>query len=246
ELLAEGFGPGFNGPLVVVVDGNPAAAAELPAALADTAGVAAAFPAGPPAGEVATVIVMPESAPQAEETTELVDRLRDEVLPPLARETGATFLVGGATAAAADFADAVADRMLVFVAVVVGLSALLLLIVFRSLLIPLKAAVLNLLSIGASLGVLTLVFQEGVLGSRIGVEPGPIEAFVPVMIFAIIFGLSMDYEIFLLSRMHEEWQRRRDPAGAIREGLATTGRVVTAAAAIMIVVFGAFLVSPDR
>src|SRR5690606_1392300 len=114
ELLAEGFGPGFNGPLVVVVDGNPAAAAELPAALADTAGVAAAFPAGPPAGEVATVIVMPESAPQAEETTELVDRLRDEVLPPLARETGATFLVGGATAAAADFADAVADRVLVF------------------------------------------------------------------------------------------------------------------------------------
>lgn len=246
ELLAEGFGPGFNGPLVVVADGNPAAATQLPAALADTPDVAAAFPAGPPDGEVATVIVMPESAPQAEATTDLVNRLRDDVLPPLARETGATFLVGGPTAAAVDFADEIAERMPVFVAVVVGLSALLLLIVFRSLLIPLKAAVLNLLSIGASLGVLTLVFQEGMLGDLIGIEPGPIEAFVPVMIFAIIFGLSMDYEIFLLSRMHEEWERRHDPAGAIREGLATTGRVVTAAAAIMIVVFGAFLVSPDR
>src|SRR5690606_35904431 len=155
-------------------------------------------------------------------------------------------LVGGRAAAAGDFADEIAERMPVFVAVVVGLSALLLLIVFRSLLIPLKAAVLNLLSIGASLGVLTLVFQEGMLGDLIGIEPGPIEAFVPVMIFAIIFVLSMDYEIFLLSRMHEEWERRHDPAGAIREGLATTGRVVTAAAAIMIVVFGAFLVSPDR
>ncbi|HEY8471907.1 MAG TPA: MMPL family transporter [Natronosporangium sp.] len=246
DLLAEGFGPGFNGPLVVVVDGNPAAAQQLPAAIADTPGVAAAFPAGPPAGEVATVIVVPESAPQDEATTELVDRLRSEVLPPLASQTGATYLVGGATAAAADFADAVADRMPIFVIVVVGLSALLLMVVFRSLLIPIKAAVLNLLSIGASLGVLTLVFQEGMLGDLIGVEPGPVEAFVPVMIFAIIFGLSMDYEIFLLSRMHEEWERRQDPAVAIREGLATTGRVVTAAAAIMIVVFGAFLVSPDR
>src|SRR5690606_30015085 len=237
ELLAEGFGPGFNGPLVVVADGNPAAATQLPAALADTPDVAAAFPAGPPDGEVATVIVMPESAPQAEATTDLVNRLRDDVLPPLARETGATFLVGGPTAAAVDFADEIAERMPVFVAVVVGLSALLLLIVFRSLLIPLKAAVLNLLSIGASLGVLTLVFQEGMLGDLIGIEPGPVEASVAVMIFAIIFGLSMDYEIFLLSRMHEEWERRHDPAGAIREGLATTGRVVTAAAAIMIVVF---------
>src|SRR5690606_29907171 len=130
ELLAEGFGPGFNGPLVVVADGNPAAATRLPAALADTPDVAAAFPAGPPDGEVATVIVMPESAPQAEATTDLVNRLRDDVLPPLARETGATFLVGGPTAAAVDFADEIAERMPVFVAVVVGLSALLLLIVF--------------------------------------------------------------------------------------------------------------------
>jgi putative drug exporter of the RND superfamily len=129
---------------------------------------------------------------------------------------------------------------------VIGLSAVLLMAVFRSLLIPLKAALFNLLSIGASLGVITLVFQRGVLGGLLGVEPGPIEAFVPVMIFAIAFGLSMDYEVFLLSRMREEWDRGGDAPAAIREGLATTGRVVTAAAAIMVVVFGAFLLDPSR
>jgi putative drug exporter of the RND superfamily len=246
DLLAEGFGPGFNGPLVIVVEGGgQRAVPALQEALAGTPGVAAAFPAGT-GGDVSTVVAVPETAPQAEATTELVERLRTGVLPPLARETGATFAVGGSTAAAVDFADAVAARLPLFVAVVVGLSALLLMLVFRSLLIPLKAAALNLLSIGAALGVLTLVFQDGVFGDLLGVEPGPVEAFVPVMIFAIIFGLSMDYEIFLLSRMHEEWERRRDAPAAIREGLATTGRVVTAAAAIMIVVFGAFLISPDR
>lgn len=249
DLLAKGFGPGFNGPLVVVVDGDRQAVDAARRTLAATPGVAEAFPTGDPgAGDrgVATVIAIPETAPQAEATTALVNRLRDQVLPPLAQDTGATYLIGGSTAAAVDFSDAVADRLPLFVAVVVGLSALLLLVVFRSLLVPLKAAALNLLSVGASLGVLTLVFQKGVLGDPLGVEPGPVEAFVPVMIFAIIFGLSMDYEIFLLSRMHEEWERSRDAPGAIREGLATTGRVVTAAAAIMIVVFGAFLFSPDR
>lgn len=248
DLLAEGFGPGFNAPLVVVVDGPAAgpAADQAVGALAGTPGVAQAFPAGEPTGEVATVLAVPDAKPQAEQTTELVTQLREEVLPPVADQTGATFLVGGSTAAAVDFADAVADRLPLFVAVVVGLSALLLMVVFRSLLIPLKAAALNLLSVGASLGVITLVFQQGWLGGPLGVEPGPIEAFVPVMIFAIIFGLSMDYEIFLLSRMHEDWERHGDARRAVREGLATTGRVVTAAAAIMIVVFGAFLLSPDR
>jgi putative drug exporter of the RND superfamily len=125
---------------------------------------------------------------------------------------------------------------------VVGLSAVLLLLVFGSLLIPVKAALLNLLSVGAALGVITMVFQDGAFG----VQPGPIEAYVPVMIFAIVFGLSMDYEVFLLARMHEVWRERRDAGIAITEGLATTGRVVTAAAAIMVVVFGAFLFSPDR
>lgn len=240
DLLAKGFGPGVNGPLVVVVQGT---ADGVQQALAGTDGVASATPPVPSDdGDVATIIVVPGSKPQDPATTELVQRLRMEVLPALARDTGATFLVGGSTAAVVDFSDAVADRLLLFVAVVVGLSALLLLLVFRSVLIPVKAAVLNLLAVGASLGVITWVFQDG----RFGAQAGPIEAYVPVMIFAIVFGLSMDYEVFLLARMHEEWERTRDAAHAIGEGMATTGRVVTAAGAIMVVVFGSFLLFPDR
>ncbi|WP_262401602.1 MMPL family transporter [Actinomadura sp. CNU-125] len=205
--------------------------------------MASASPAFPSSdGKAHTVIAYPETAPQDEETAELVRTLRADVLPSLSDRTGAEYLVGGPTAAAQDFADSVADRMPLFIAVVVGLSALLLMVVFRSLLIPLKAAVLNLLSIAAALGAITLVFQDG----RFGAQPGPIESFVPVMIFAIVFGLSMDYEVFLVSRMHEEWERARDSAHAVREGLAATGKVITAAAAIMIVVFGAFVLSPDR
>jgi putative drug exporter of the RND superfamily len=243
DLLAEGFGPGFNGPLVVVSEGDQSAATALQQRLESTPGVAAATPPQVlTGGEVATVLAFPDSAPQAAETSALVDRLRHDVLPRLESRTGATYLVGGPTAAADDFADAVSDRLPIFLAAVVALSALLLTLVFRSVLVPLKAAVLNLLSIGASLGVVTLVFQEG----WFGVSEGPIEAFVPVMIFAIVFGLSMDYEVFLVSRIHEEWRRSRDAARAVREGLATTGGVITAAAAIMIVVFGAFMLSPDR
>jgi RND superfamily putative drug exporter len=237
DLLSEGFGPGFNGPLVVVVRGGAAAVPVAQQALRSATGVAAVTPGG-----AGTILVFPASAPQAAGTTDLVERLRADVLPAVAAATGATFLVGGSTAAVVDFAAAVANRLPAFVGVVVGLSALLLLVVFRSLLIPVKAAVLNLLSVGAALGVVTLVFQHGLLGE----QPGPIEAYVPVMIFAIVFGLSMDYEVFLLARMHEAWRRQPDPAAAVTEGLATTGRVVTAAAAIMVVVFGAFLLSPDR
>ncbi len=245
DLLATGFGPGFNGPLVVVVSGPVAsgAAASAQGAIEATQGVAAVTPPLPTnSPDVATLIVFPQSKPQDAGTDELVNRLRTDVLPALAGQTGATYLVGGSTAAVVDFSDAVADRLPLFVVVVVGLSMLLLAVVFRSLLIPIKAAVLNLLSVGASMGIITLIFQQGAFG----VTPGPIEAYVPVMIFAIVFGLSMDYEVFLLARMHEEWERGRDAAAAIREGLATTGRVVTAAAAIMIVVFGAFVLSPDR
>lgn len=244
DLLAEGFGPGFNGPLVIVADGGGRPAAErLQSALAETPGIAAASPPVPAEdGSVATVMAFPDSAPQAEATSDLVAALRGDVLPALERETGAEFLVGGSTAATEDFAHTVADRMPLFVAIVVGLSALLLLLVFRSVLIPLKAALLNLVSIGAALGVITLVFQHG----WFGVEPGPVEAFIPVMIFAIVFGLSMDYEVFLLSRIHEEWERTKNPEAAVREGLAATGKVITAAAAIMIVVFAAFILSPDR
>jgi RND superfamily putative drug exporter len=236
DLLSEGFGPGFNGPLAVVVS-SPAAAADAQQALSTVDGVASAHAGGP-----GTVIVIPTSGPQDAATTDLVTRLREDVLPGVAARTGATFLVGGSTAAVVDFAEAVANRLPLFIGIVVGLSALLLLLVFRSLLIPLKAAVLNLLSVGAALGVVTLVFQRGVLGE----QPGPVEAYVPVMIFAIVFGLSMDYEVFLLARMHEAWRRDGDPDAAIAEGMATTGRVVTAAAAIMVVVFGSFLLSPDR
>ncbi|MBC9718300.1 MMPL family transporter [Streptomyces sp. TRM66268-LWL] len=242
DLLAEGFGPGFNGPLFVVAEGT-ADVGPVRTALEDTPGVAAVGgPIPSKDGEVGTLMAFPESAPQSEETSELVDRLRGDVLPPLVDETGARLLVGGATAATEDFAATVSDRMPLFVAIVVGLSALLLLLVFRSVLIPLKAALLNLVSIGAALGAITLVFQHG----WFGVEPGPIEAFIPVMIFAIVFGLSMDYEVFLLSRIHEEWERTKDAQAAVREGLAATGKVITAAAAIMIVVFGAFMMSPDR
>jgi putative drug exporter of the RND superfamily len=248
DLLADGFGPGFNGPLIIVAEGKGTGlvhddADALRSELSGVRGVAhtsSPIPTRDPSA--ATVLAFPDSAPQDEATAELVTSLRDDVLPQLEQRTGTRFLVGGSTAAAEDFASKVAERMPLFVAVVVGLSALLLMAVFRSLLIPLKAALLNLLSIGASLGVITLVFQHGWFGA----QPGPIEAFIPVMIFAIVFGLSMDYEVFLLSRIHEEWKRLKDPALAVREGLAHTGKVITAAGAIMIVVFAAFVMDPDR
>ncbi|RSD13498.1 MMPL family transporter [Amycolatopsis eburnea] len=231
DLLAEGFGPGFSGPLAVVAEAGDAVA--LQQRLASTPGIARALP---PMGR--TVITFPTTSPQDAATAELVTRLRTEVLPALPGH----YLVGGQVAAATDFADAVAARLPLFVLVVVGLSALLLMVVFRSVLIPLKAALLNLLSIGASLGVMTLVFGDGWFGA----QSGPIEAFVPVMIFAIVFGLSMDYEVFLVSRMHEEWRRTGDARLAVREGLAATGGVITAAGAIMVLVFGAFLLDPSR
>jgi RND superfamily putative drug exporter len=247
DLLAKGFGPGFNSPLIVVAGGGQAAAGALHHAIADTAGVAAVTPPSvSPDGKITTMIAFPAAKPQDAATQDLVNRLRTSVLPPLAHQTGAHILVGGTAAATVDFAGAVANRFPLFIAVVIGLSALLLLVVFRSVLIPLKAALLNLLSVGAALGVTTLIFQHGALGGALGIEPGPIEAFIPVMIFAIAFGLSMDYEVFLLSRMHEVWERTRDPRTAISEGMATTGRVVTAAAAIMVVVFASFLLDPSR
>jgi putative drug exporter of the RND superfamily len=226
-----------------VAQGDEAAGQAVQSELAKAEGVAEASPALPSEdGALSTVIVYPETSPQDEGTTDLVHHLRDDVAPGLERDTGAEILVGGATAASQDFADTVAQRLPLFVAVVVGLSSLLLMLVFRSVLIPIKAALLNLLSISAALGAMTLVFQEGWFGA----QPGPIEAFLPVLIFAIVFGLSMDYEVFLVSRIHEEWERTKDHSLAVREGLAATGKVITAAGAIMIVVFGAFMLSPDR
>jgi RND superfamily putative drug exporter len=255
ELLAQGFGEGFNGPLLVVAKTpahEPGAAGkhsvqELQTAIAATPGVASVAPAKlNPTGEVATITVYPQASPQAYATTQLVSRLREHVIPPLTAQTGMSVYVGGVTAGAVDFATTLGHKLPLFIGVVVLLSALLLLIVFRSLVIPLQAAVMNLLSIGASLGVIVIIFQWGWLGGLFGVQPGPIESFIPVMLFAIVFGLSMDYEVFLISRMHERWTQTREHPRAVAEGLALTGRVVTAAAAIMVCVFLSFMLGEQR
>ena len=267
ELLAQGFGQGFNGPLLVVakvpnpqreaaeqgvlltqVQGAANTAVErLRSAVAATPGVASVTPAKiNPAGDVATITVYPRSSPEAYATTQLVSRLRHEVVPAVATRAGLTVYVGGVTAGSVDFASTLGQKLPLFIGVVVLLSALLLLIVFRSLVIPLQAAVMNLLSIGASLGVIVAIFQWGWLGGLMGVQKGPIESFIPVMLFAIVFGLSMDYEVFLVSRMHERWERTRENSRAVSEGLALTGRVVTAAAAIMVCVFLSFMLGEDR
>ncbi len=252
ELLAQGFGPGFNGPLQVVAKlpqraGTSPSIESLRTAVAGTAGVAAVAPARiNPSGDVATITVYPLSSPQAYATTQLVSRLREKVVPPIASRTGMTVYVGGVTAGAVDFASVLGHKLPLFIGVVVLLSALLLMVVFRSLVIPLQAAVMNLLSIGASLGVIVAIFQWGWLGGLFGVSKGPIESFIPVMLFAIVFGLSMDYEVFLVSRMHERWTQTRENSRAVAEGLALTGRVVTAAAAIMVCVFLSFMLGEER
>jgi RND superfamily putative drug exporter len=251
ELLAQGFGDGFNGPLLVAVRiptaHETADVARLRSAVAATTGVASVAPAKiNPAGDVATVTVYPRSSPQAYATTQLVERLRKKVVPPLSAQTGLKVYVGGVTAGSVDFATTLGHKLPLFIGVVVLLSALLLMIVFRSLVIPLQAAVMNLLSIGASLGVIVAIFQWGWLGSLLGVQQGPIESFIPVMLFAIVFGLSMDYEVFLVSRIHERWAHTRENSRAVAEGLALTGRVVTAAAAIMVCVFLSFMLGEDR
>jgi RND superfamily putative drug exporter len=176
----------------------------------------------------------------------LVARLRDTVIPPIEQRTGARVYVGGATASQVDFSHVLSSKLPLFIAVVIALAALLLVMVFRSLVIPVQAALMNLLSIGASLGVVQAVFERGWLSGLFGAQRGPIDAFIPVLAFAIVFGLSMDYEVFLVSRVHEEWRARRDASAAVREGLARTGRVITAAAAVMVAVFGAFAISGNR
>jgi RND superfamily putative drug exporter len=251
DLLARGFGPGFNGPLLVAVRlphaGDAAVLAPLEAALERTPDVAAVTPPRlSPDGGTATISAFPVSSPQSRRTEALVSHLRQSVLPPLARATGAVVYVGGSTAAQIDFAHAISSKLWLFVGAVILLSALLLLVVFRSLLVPLQAAAMNLLSIAASLGVVVAVFQWGWLGSLFGIAGGPIQAFLPVMVFAIVFGLSMDYEVFLVSRIHEAWVHGRSASDAVRVGLTRTGRVVTAAAAVMVVVFASFVLSGDR
>jgi putative drug exporter of the RND superfamily len=251
DMLADGFGPGFNGPMFLAVDlsGDEAAdeqVLERLATVGDTEGVESATP---PIvnedGTVAFVQVFPATSPQDADTEELVHRIRDDVVPAAVEGTDVEILVGGISAGVIDFAEYTFDKLPQFIAVVLVLSFLLLMAVFRSLLVPLKAVIMNLLSIGAAYGIIVAIFQEGWLGDFLG-EPGPIDAWVPVMMFAVVFGLSMDYEVFLLSRMREEYLRTGDNATAVADGLARTARLITAAALIMVFVFGGFVLSADR
>ncbi len=256
DLVADGFGPGFNGPFVLAVESSgPAdvpAIQALPAALSADPGVASVSPPFPsdmvdPAGAEAWLIqIIPTSAPQDAATEETVTRLRAEVIPAAVAGSGVTTSLTGAVPANIDFTDYLGGRLLVFFGAVLGVSFLLLMMVFRSILVPLKAVAMNVLSIASAYGVVVAIFQWGWLSSVFGVEPAPIEPFVPMMLFAIVFGLSMDYEVFLLSRVREEFDRTRDAANSVADGLAATARVISAAAAIMVVVFGAFLLEDDR
>ncbi|WP_307167695.1 MMPL family transporter [Streptomyces rishiriensis] len=239
DLLAEGFGPGFNGPLQVVVDGGDAAA--LAQDIEQTPGVAQVA-ALPPASGVTVIQVVPTTSPQSEQTDTLIDRLRDDVIPA----AGAEAHVGGVTAVSKDFATVTGDRLPLFIATIIGLGFLLLLVAFRSLVVPLTAAVMNLVAAAASFGVLVAVFQWGWGLDLLGLgKEGPINAFLPVIMLSLLFGLSMDYQVFLVSRMHEEWVHTRDNARAVRVGLAETSRVINSAALIMVCVFLAFVLSGD-
>ncbi|MGN9908703.1 MMPL family transporter [Phytohabitans sp. LJ34] len=245
DAVAEGFGPGANGPLLLVAD--PAVAPRLAAELAGTAGVAAVSPVQlNPAGDAAVLTVVPTTGPQDAATKDLVRTIRDRVIPAATAGTGAEAHVGGVTATAIDTNTDIANRLPLLIGGVVLLSMLLLMLAFRSVVIPLTAAALNLLSVAAAYGVVALALEGGWLGQLIGVDTAtPLAAFAPVLMFAILFGLSMDYQVFLLSRMRESWVRTGDNARAVTHGLASTSRVITAAAAIMIAVFAAFVPSSD-
>ena len=251
DLTAQGFGPGANGPILVVADtSSPESARALPhltSALRATPGVVSVTDVhADPAGTAAVLTVIPSTAPQAAATNQLVHRLRGHVIPEAIRGSGLHVDVGGQTASAIDFTDVLGSRLPVFISAVLALSFLLLLIVFRSILVPLKAVVMNLLSIGAAYGVIVATFQWGWGASVLGVSRAPIDAWVPMLLFAIVFGLSMDYEVFLLSSIREHYDKTGDNASAVTEGLASTARVITAAALIMVFVFGSFVVSDLR
>jgi len=190
--------------------------------------------------------LVPTSGPQDEATTSLVNRLRDDVLPPVEQAAGVDVKVTGNVAVSIDFSDYLTSRLPYFFIAVLSLSFLLLMVVFRSLLVPLKAVVMNMLSIAAAYGIVVALFQWGWLSDITGVQPAPIEPWIPMMLFAIVFGLSMDYEVFLLSRVREEWKRTGDSRTSVADGLAATAKVITAAAAIMVMVFGTFILEPDR
>ena len=258
EMLVQGFGPGFSGPLQLVAAVNgPAdqtAFAHVVTAAAHTPGVAATagpqlLPAGPghPAVEVANVY--PTGSPQDASTSALIGTMRGTVIPGALHGSGSHLdvLVGGQTALSTDFAGQLSAKLPLFVVMVVALSFVLLMILFRSLVIPATAAIMNLFSAAAAFGVIVAVFQFGWLDKLVGVtHTGPITPLVPILMFAVLFGLSMDYEVFLVSRMHEEWLKLRDNDAAVRIGQAITGKTISAAAAIMIVVFSSFVITTDR
>jgi putative drug exporter of the RND superfamily len=252
QLLSNGFGPGFNGPLSLAIQlPKPARSTttltRLTAALQATPGIASVSkPVLDPAGTTAEITVYPTTAPDSKSTYDLVKHLPSAIIPPVAQATGATVYVGGFTASQVDFAHVLSGKLPYFIGIVIALSALLLLVVFRSLLIPLQAAVMNVLSIAAALGVVQAIFERGWGAGLLGITRSPIQAFLPVIAFAIIFGLSMDYEVFLVSRVHEEWVHGADHTTAVRNGIARTGRVITAAAAVMVVVFGSFAASNNH
>ncbi|MGH9018697.1 MAG: MMPL family transporter, partial [Acidimicrobiales bacterium] len=255
DMLAKGFGPGFNGPLELVTvvhdvaDRN--ALARVVSAVAAQPDVAAVAPPvlipTHDGSDVVLINAYPDSAPQDAATSNLVDHLRQQTIPAAVAGTKLTVLVGGTTAIFIDFAHVLSAKLPLFIGLVVLLSFLLLSVVLRSLVIPLISAAMNILSIGAAFGVVVAVFQWGWLGTVFGVNrPGPVEAFLPVMLFAILFGLSMDYQVFLVTRIHEEWLKSGDNRVAVRNGLAATGKTITAAALIMILVFGSFILGGER
>jgi RND superfamily putative drug exporter len=253
DLLADGFGPGFNGTFLLAAElpsgTNAARLQGITDAVAADRGVAFISPAilnNEQAPTAALWRMVPKTAPQDAATTSTVNRLRSSVLPPAEQSAGLDVALTGGVPVQVDFSNYLAERLPLFFAVVLGLSFLLLMTVFRSVLVPLKAVLMNLLSIGAAYGVAVAVFQWGWLSAITGVEPAPIEPFVPMMLFAIVFGLSMDYEVFLLSRVREEWIRTGDSRTSVADGLASTARVISAAAAIMVFLFGSFLLEADR
>ncbi|MFE9773432.1 MMPL family transporter [Streptomyces sp. NPDC005931] len=254
DLMSSAFGPGSNGPMTLVIDQSDVPQADRAAlataaqkALTDVEGAATITPLAPTSdGDVLIGTAYSAAAPQDASTTRLVNRLEDEVLPSAVSGTDARTYVTGTTAAQVDFLDIVSSRLPLIIAVVVGLAFLIILIVFRGVLVAAKAAVLNVLSIAASYGVVVAVFQWGWGGPALGVSGEvPIESYVPMMMFAIVFGLSMDYEIFLLTRVHEAWQRTGDPKASVAHALEITARVITCAALIMVSVFAAFVISDN-
>ena len=251
DLVAQGFGPGTNGPIVAVVDarasGTNADLSELRSAVQATPGVkSVGEPMWNDHNTTAVVSIIPLTGPQDHATVQLLHHLRDDIIPAATAASDMHVYLGGLTAADIDFSTVIGARLPVFIGAVLGLSFLLLLVVFRSVLVPVKAVLMNLLSIGAAYGAMVAVFQWGWLGGVFDVSPAPIEAWVPMLLFAIVFGLSMDYEVFLLSAVREHYDRTGDNSSAVSNGLADTARVITAAALIMVFVFGSFVLSDIR